>query len=92
VLALRFSIGARSRRGGRTIGSGSQGFHRLRAGEAGTPKFEQVVGGGDQLPFGLAGSEAASEEAVAAPDDFRVCEYGFDDLLSPSVERLSFGF
>src|SRR6266516_1826325 len=40
--------------------------------EAGAPEFEQVVGGCDQLPFGLARAEAATEEAVGAADAFRV--------------------
>jgi hypothetical protein len=30
--------------------------------------LSRVVGGGDELPFGLAGGEATAEEAVAAPD------------------------
>jgi hypothetical protein len=52
-------------------------------------EFEQVVGRGDQLPLGLAGSEAVAEEAVAPPDHLRVREDGFDDLLAATVERLS---
>src|SRR6266700_5819658 len=59
--------------------------------EAGAPEFEQVVGGCDQLPFGLARAEAATEEAVGAADAFRVREDGFDDLLASAVERLSLG-
>jgi hypothetical protein len=50
------------------------------------------MGGCDQLPFGLAGGEAAAQEAVAAPDVFRVREDRLDDLLAPAVERLAFGF
>src|SRR6266496_1075038 len=58
--------------------------------EAGAPEFEQVVGGCDQLPLGLAGGEAAAEEAVGAPDAFRVREDRFDDLLTSAVERSTF--
>src|SRR6266511_4444206 len=56
--------------------SGCQEFCGWCAGvsEPGAPEFEQVVGRGDQLPLGLTGGEAASEEAVAAPDHFRVRE------------------
>src|SRR6266852_9493455 len=59
--------------------------------EAGAPELEEVVGGCDQLPFGLAGGEAAAEEAVGAPDVFRVREDRFDDLLASAVEQLPFG-
>src|SRR6266511_3011311 len=59
--------------------------------EACAPEFEQVVGAGDQLPFGLTGGEAAAEEAVGAPDAFCVREDRFDDLLAFAVERLPFG-
>jgi hypothetical protein len=59
--------------------------------EAGAPEFEQVMGGCDQLPFGLAGGEAAAQEAVGAPDAFRVREDRLDDLLAPALERLPFG-
>ena len=58
-------------------------------GVAGAPEFEEVVGGGDELPFGLAGLEAAALEAVDAADELGVGEDGFDDLLAASVERLS---
>jgi len=50
------------------------------------------VGGGDELPFSLAGGEAAAEEAIAAPDEFGVREDRLDDLLAPAVERLASGF
>jgi hypothetical protein len=50
------------------------------------------VGGGDQPPLGLTGGETAAEEAVGAPDDFRVREDGLDDLLASAVERLPSGF
>ena len=49
------------------------------------------MGGCDQLPFGLAGGEAAAEEAVGAPDVFRLREDRFDDLLASAVEQLPFG-
>src|SRR6266851_4903768 len=58
--------------------------------EAGAPELEEVVGGCDPLPFGLAGGEAAAEEAVGAANAFRVREDRFDDLLASTVERLPF--
>jgi hypothetical protein len=48
------------------------------------------VGGGDQLPLGLAGGETAAEEAVGAPDEFCMGEDRYDDLLASPVERLPF--
>ena len=56
------SRGGQSKMGRRGPASGSAdqcqrlGARRLRLGEAGTPQLEQVVGGGDQLPFGLTGA------------------------------------
>lgn len=49
----------------RRPGLSSQRFgdRRLRVSEAGAPEFQQVVSGCDQLPLGLAGGEAAPEEA-----------------------------
>src|SRR6266542_4451498 len=58
--------------------------------KTGTPEFEQVVGGCDQLPLRLAGGEAAAEEAVGAADAFRLREDGLDDLLAATVKRLPF--
>src|SRR6266487_3325772 len=83
----------RGSRSGEAAASGRQRFRdrRLRVCEAGAPEFEQVVGGCYQLPLGLAGGEAASEEAVAAPDHLRVREDGFDDLLASPIESPSFG-
>src|SRR6266508_3356244 len=70
--------GARGRSNGRR--QGPRGG-RSCSSEAGAPEFEQVVGGGDQLPLGLAGGEAAAEKAVGAANAFRVREDRFDDLL-----------
>ena len=47
--------------------------------------------GGDELPFGLAGLQAAALEAVDSADELGVCEDRFDDLLAASVEGLSGG-
>jgi hypothetical protein len=58
---------------------------------AGAPEFEEVVGGRDELLFGLAGLEAAALEAVDSADELGVGEDGFDDLLAASVERLPGG-
>jgi hypothetical protein len=49
----------------------------------------EVVGGGDELPFGLAGGQAAALESVDAAQELGVGEDRFDDLLSASVERAS---
>src|SRR6266545_5516884 len=72
--------------------SGGQWFRclRLRVGVPGAPEFEQVVSGCDQLPFGLAGGEAAAQEAIGSANAFRVREDRFDDLLASAVERLPF--
>src|SRR6266508_453144 len=74
--------------------SGGQWFRclRLRVGVPGAPEFEQVVSGCDQLPFGLAGGEAAAQEAIGSANAFRVREDRLDDLLASAVERLPFRF
>ena len=41
-------------------------------------QLQQVVGGGDQAPFGSAGGSAASLEAVDAAVELRVGEDGLD--------------
>ena len=94
TLALRRLRSVRAgRASGRPIASGGLRFcgRRFPADEGGAPELQQVVGSGDQLPLGLAGGEAAAQEAVAAPDDFRVREDRFGDLLAATVERLALG-
>src|SRR5688572_21243692 len=55
----------------------------------GAVELEQVVGGGDELPFGVAGGQAASSEAGDASEVLDVAEDRFDDLLSSGVERVA---
>jgi hypothetical protein len=49
------------------------------------------VGGGDELPFRLAGAYPSALEAVDPAEELGVCENGLDDLLAPPVERLPRG-
>jgi hypothetical protein len=49
-------------------------------------KLEEVVGGGDQAPFGSDGGSAASLEAGHAAVVLGVAEDGLDHRLTPSVE------
>src|SRR5215213_4926238 len=58
-----------------------------RPSKAGAPEFEQVVGGGDELPLRPAGGEPAAEEAVAAPNGLDLGEDRLDYLLTSAVER-----
>jgi hypothetical protein len=45
-------------------------------------ELEEVVGGVDEAPFGVAGGSAAALEAVEAAVELRVGEHWFDCLLS----------
>src|SRR3954447_9131219 len=56
-----------------------------------TPELEDVVGGGDELPFGGAGGQAASLEAVDPPQGLGVGEDRLDDLLAAAIKRLALG-
>jgi hypothetical protein len=51
-----------------------------------SPEFEQVVGGGDQSPFGAGGRSASSVEAIHAAVELGVAEHRLDDLLALAVE------
>src|SRR3954453_22347692 len=68
-----------------TVGSGGG------RGASGAPELEQVVGGGDELPFGLAGAAASPLEAIDPAEELGVGEDRFDDLLATPVERLPLG-
>ncbi len=50
-------------------------------------EFEEVVGGGDQLPFAPAGGSAAAMEASHLAVELQLAEYGLDRGLTPAVER-----
>jgi hypothetical protein len=43
------------------------------------------VGGGDELPFGLAGGQPAALESIDAAHELGMGEDRFDDLLSRCV-------
>jgi hypothetical protein len=51
------------------------------------PELEEVVCGGDEAPFCLAGGEPAALEPVGASDDLGVREDGLDHRLSSREER-----
>ena len=51
-------------------------------------ELEEVVGGGDQAPFGADGGSASSVEAGEAAVVFGVAEQGLDQVLALAVERL----
>src|SRR5215218_801554 len=50
------------------------------------PELEEVVGGGDEAPFGAGGVSAAAVEAVDAAIEFGLAEDGFDHGLAFAVE------
>ena len=52
-------------------------------------ELEEVVGGGDEAPFRVAGGSAAALEAVEAAVELRVREHRLDGFLSSSVERFA---
>src|SRR5436305_14430054 len=54
------------------------------------PELEEVVGRGDQSPFGPAGPQASSLEAVDPSVVFRLREHRLDDRLSLPVELFAF--
>ena len=54
-------------------------------------ELEEVVGGCDELPFGVAGGEAAAHEALGASDGLGVREHGLDDLLSSAARMICSG-
>ena len=69
---------------------GRVGVRGQRAlGQAGcvAEEFEQVVGGGDQLPLVADGGEAAAGEAGDLAGVFGVCEDRFDEFGAAAVER-----
>jgi hypothetical protein len=47
------------------------------------------VAGGDQLPFGAAGGQAAALESRDAAEVFGAGEHGLDDVLALAVKRCS---
>jgi hypothetical protein len=51
-------------------------------------ELEQVVGGGDQAPFGADGCPASSVEAVQAAVELGLREHRLDELLSLTGARL----
>ena len=52
-------------------------------------ELEEVVGGGDQAPFGADGGSAAALEAVQAAVELRVREDGLDHRLAFAVELVA---
>src|SRR5215217_3189220 len=63
--------------------AGRLGWH-WRQGVA--PELEEVVGGGDESPFGAGGVSAAAVEAVDAAVELRLAEDGLDHRLAFAVE------
>src|SRR5205814_707898 len=62
---------------------------RFRSGEGGVrvpPELEEVVGGGDELPFAVHGGHAATGEASDAAVVFGLAEHGLDRRGSLLVE------
>src|SRR5205807_2850596 len=78
---------------GRWIGGfGRMGPLRLSGGDRQVvlPELEQVMGRGDQSPFGPARPQASSLEPVDPSVVFGLREHGLDDRLSLPVELFAF--
>src|SRR5438876_1621275 len=58
----------------------------LGGGELVAVEFEEVVGGGEEAPFGSDGGSASSEETVGASVCLDLAEDGFDHALAFEVE------
>jgi hypothetical protein len=52
-------------------------------------ELEQVVGGGDELPFGSGSVESAAAESSEATSVFDVAEDGLDGVLPFAVKGLA---